>query len=577
MYDNPFYVEVIMKRYIYIGMVLLIFPFLYVDATSVSSIDMDIYIENDGDAVITETWDVNVDEGTEGYHPYYNLGNSTISDLSVSMDGQAFTTVYDWNIDGSFIEKAYKAGLYQASSDEVDICFGISSYGYHIYEIRYTISGFVAGLNDYDMVYWNLFPHNFSAQPNNVSVTIYSDFRYSGIELHGYGKYGAYNELRDGKIYIDSRGSVASDEYITILVKFPKGTFDTSNELDNNFNYYYDMAEEGAINYNDKPQTFIEKVVSVIINFFVTFFELFVMIIIVGFALIKSCDGKRYTYRFGKGGNKVKKDVNNFRDIPCNKDIYRAYWVAKNYNLTKKKEDFLGAILLKWLQNGNVKVEKIEKDRLFKDKIQSNIIFVKQPIDCNIYEIDLYNWMYEASLDGKLESGEFKKWCKKNYSKILKWFDDVLDFESKMLADEGKVSMSTVTKFKVLKFSYYDVDDSMMQEAEQMAGLRKFLKEFTLIKTREPIEVNLWNEYLMYAQIFGIADEVAKQFKKLYPEIMDDMNSMGYDYDDIVFIHMISYDGMRSANAAQSSANSHSSGGGGGGSFGGGGGGGGFR
>ena len=53
------------------------------------------------------------------------------------------------------------------------------------------------------------------------------------------------------------------------------------------------------------------------------------------------------------------------------------------------------------------------------------------------------------------------------------------------------------------------------------------------------------------------------------------MNSMGYDYSDILFIHMITYDGMKSANAAQSAA--HSSAGGGGGSFGGGGGGGGFR
>lgn len=565
-----------MKKYAFWGIVLLVFPFLYVDATSISSIDMDIFVERDGDAIVTETWDVYVDQGTEGYHPYYNLGNSIISDLKVSMDGRDFTTVYDWDIDNSFSEKAYKAGLYQASSDEVDVCFGISSYGYHIYEIQYTISGFVAGLNDYDMIYWNLFPYDFSAEPDNVNVTIYSDFLYSGIELHGYGKYGAYNELRDGKIYIDSMGSVSSDEYITILAKFPKGTFSTSNILDSDFNYYYDMAEKGAINYSDKPQSFISKVISAIINFFVTFLDLFIWVFIIGFALVKSCNGKNYKYRFGTVGNKVKKDVNNFRDIPCNKDIYRAYWVAKNYGLTKKKEDFLGTVLLKWLQNGNVRVEKIEKDGLLKNKVENNVIFIKCPVDANTYEVDLYNWMYEASNDGKLESGEFKKWCKKNYSKILKWFDDVIDFESKMLVNEGKVTMSTETKLKVLKFSYYDVDGSMMLEAEQMAGLKNFLREFTLIKEREPIEVNLWNEYLMYAQIFGIADEVAKQFKKLYPEIMDNMNSMGYDYDDVIFIHMISYDGMRSANAAQNSA-SHSSGGGGGGSFGGGGGGGGFR
>ena len=128
------------------------------------------------------------------------------------------------------------------------------------------------------------------------------------------------------------------------------------------------------------------------------------------------------------------------------------------------------------------------------------------------------------------------------------------------------------------------IDDSMMEEAEQMGGLKKFLKEFSVIKEREPIEVNLWQEYLMYAQIFGIADEVASQFKKLYPEIIQDMERVGYSYNDVVFIHSISSDGIKSANSARAKAESYSSGGGGfssggggGGSFGGGGGGGGFR
>ena len=124
----------------------------------------------------------------------------------------------------------------------------------------------------------------------------------------------------------------------------------------------------------------------------------------------------------------------------------------------------------------------------------------------------------------------------------------------------------------------------MMEEAEHMAGLKKFLKEFSMIDTREPIEVNLWNEYLMYAQIFGIAKEVADQFKKLYPEVIQDMERYGYTYSDIYFIHHITTDGMKSASVAKQRAESYSSGGGGfssggggGGSFGGGGGGGGFR
>ena len=79
----------------------------------------------------------------------------------------------------------------------------------------------------------------------------------------------------------------------------------------------------------------------------------------------------------------------------------------------------------------------------------------------------------------------------------------------------------------------------------------------------------------MYAQIFGIAEKVAEEFKELYPDYITEDS-----YSDFIFISNISHSGISSASSARSRANSYSSGGGGfssggggGGSFGGGGGG----
>ena len=97
---------------------------MVVDATSVSNIDMDIFVDTYGNATVVETWDANVTEGTEGYHPYYSLGNSVISNLEVSMDGKEYTTIDNWNINSSMYDKAYKAGIQVLQGTSGGCCSG---------------------------------------------------------------------------------------------------------------------------------------------------------------------------------------------------------------------------------------------------------------------------------------------------------------------------------------------------------------------------------------------------------------------------------------------------------------------
>ncbi len=570
-----------LKKYL-VFLLLLFIPFIKVNANSISKINMDIYIDNDGNATITETWDAYVNQGTEGYHPYFNIGNSTIEVLGASMDEIPYTVDSYWNIDRGLSEKAYKTGIYK-TGNEVDVCYGLTEYGTHTYEVKYKINKFVANLEDADMVYWTLIPYDFSVEPENVYIKIYSDFRYEDtLDVWGYGKYGAPCYVYDGYIEFTTDGNkLDKDEYLTILVKFPKDTFNKTNPLENNFNYYKDMAENGAKKYK---QNKIKDIIYIVIGMLFTFGPWILITVLV--TIFGKNSGQNYYNKctFGPAGNRVRKDIPNFREIPCNKDIFRAYWVAYHYNLDKKKENFLGAVLLKWIKNDNVRIEKIDKKGIFTTKSEANIIFNKRP-NSNEMEDKLYDWMFTASKDGKLEKNEFSSWCRSNYSKILKWFSDVLDYESKMLVNEGKAS-ETKSGF-LIQVTKYLVDDSMMEEAEKMAGLKNFFKEFTKINEKEPIEVKLWDEYLMFAQIFGMADEVAEQFKKLYPEVIEAMNSSNFDYSDLVFIRTLSNTGIQTAaakSAAVARASSYSgggggfsSGGGGGGSFGGGGGGGGFR
>ena len=551
--------------FIFILLLLIVCITKSVQANSIKQINMDIYVDETGNAHVTETWTCTADEGTEVYHPYYNLGNSQITDLKVSEGTTRYTSLEEWNTSGNFTSKSYKCGINKIS-DGVELCWGISKYGAHTYTAQYLISNFVSELKDSQMIYWTLIPHSFSEAIQDVKIKIHSDkYINDTIDVWGYGNYGGLAYVSEGAIYMDSDGTLDKNEYMTILVKFPLETFNCSNSLSNDFEHYFEMAQEGA-------EAYVEEDFSWIAGIFT-----FLVMAIPFFVAIASAKGAR-DFDFGPEGKKIPKKVDYYRDIPVNGDLYKAYYIAFNYGIMKNKTDLLGAILLKWLKEGIVEVTKIEKKGL-KKKDDTAIAFKQQTHNFeNARDTKLYNMLYEASKDGILEKKELEKWCRGKYSKILDWFDDILKDEKQVIIDEGLVT-NTSNNSKKKK---YVATTELKQIALELAGLKRYLKEYTLIKDREAMQVMLFEDYLIYAQLFGIAKEVAKEFKDLYPELIE--QSHYSSYDDILFIHYCSASGISSANSARAAAQSYSSGGGGfssggggGGSFGGGGGGGGFR
>ena len=209
-------------------------------------ITMDIYVDSDGNAEVTEEWKCNVTSGTECYHPYYNLGNSVISNLVVSNIKRNYTTMNSWNVSAPFNDKAYKCGINKVNNG-VELCWGISEYGANTYIIKYNISNFVTQLSDNQMIYWTLIPYDFSNDIGNATIKIYSDTYFKNtIDVWGYGNYGGLCYVNDGAIYMQTDGALDKSEYMTVLVKLPNHTFNTKNKLDNDFNYYYKMAEKGS-------------------------------------------------------------------------------------------------------------------------------------------------------------------------------------------------------------------------------------------------------------------------------------------------------------------------------------------
>ena len=478
-----------MKKIIF-TLVLFLVPSIIL-ANEIYNIDMNIYVDNNGTAHVTEEWTTNLIQGTEGYKPYYNLGESKISNFKVSMNGKEYTYNSDYNINASFNEKKYKNGFHYIDNG-VELCFGITNYGKNTYTLSYDISNFVVNTSDgYQMIYWTLFPYDYNPSPERVYIKIYSDFKYADtLDVWGYGKYGAPTYVYDGYIEMDSESTVYSSEYMTLLVKFPENTFTLNTTVDKTFDEYLNMANEGATTYKVQKKNFFQKLLSyipVLIGASIPFAIVFIA--------IRSSIVNGYGYKNNKVIN--KKETPLFRDIPCNKDIYYANTLTKLNNeiFTGYKEtNIFGAIILKWVKENKVKF--INQTKGVFNKETSSIDLTLNPTFDNVLEKELFDIMYEASGDGILETKELEKWNNKHYTKFFNLFERINKVEIEKLK-QGNHIYTRANKEECKRKNI--MDDTIYEESVKLYGLKKFLDEFSKIDTREVLEVHIWDEYLMFA------------------------------------------------------------------------------
>ena len=432
------------------------------------------------------------------------------------------------------------------------------------------LSNFVFNTDDSQVVYFTLLPKN-NINSFTVEVSSYYEFP-ENLDVWGYG-YKGYAYVENGKIKMSNEGSL-NNEYVVLLAKFPVGTFSTDALVDGyeNFDDVYNRAEEGTFDYDYNIKKDFMYYVKYIINFICNTLLTILPIGLVVFALISI-----YKSGYGYINNKKidKKNTPMFRDIPCNKDIYYANaLISLNKDVFKYKEsNILGAILLKWVRQDKIGF-KNETKGIF-NKETSIIDLTRNPVFDNDKEKRLFDMMYQASGDGMLESKELERWCRKHYEKFLNFFKSINNEEISKLKSSGHI-YKRINKEECKKKEV--MDDKIYEDSSRLYGLKLYLDKFSRMNTKEVMEVKLWDEYLMFAYLFGIADKVAKQFKNLYPEVIEEMQNANIDYNTLIFVNNISSSSVYAASSARSAAENYSSGGGGfssggggGGSFGGGG------
>ena len=62
-----------------------------------------------------------------------------------------------------------------------------------------------------------------------------------------------------------------------------------------------------------------------------------------------------------------------------------------------------------------------------------------------------------------------------------------------------------------------DLTPRGQQQRNELLGLKRYLLDFSLLAERDVKETFLWQEYMVYAALLGVAKQVMEQLRQLYP------------------------------------------------------------
>lgn len=539
-------------------------------ALELKNIDMNVQIQQNGSAHIEEKWIIDVDEGTEIYKIYNNMNESKITHLQVMDEkGNHYQNIGKWDSSMSKEKKNGKCGII-VDGDHYELCFGIGEYGLREYVFSYDISHFVKQYEG-DQGMNIAFLSDFSLKPNHVRICLSSPYRFSNdnSQIWSFGYEGDVF-FNNGQVVLETSSRLPSNGKMQLLMRIDDGTFTNASAVHKKFE---DVRKE-AFEHSDYEHRISKTTIILLIVGGLIFVIL--ILLIVGY-VIKS---HRIQYIFNDDQElKDKEDIDMFRDIPCQKDMFLFYYLAKKCGLINKEDNdgLIAAILLKWVKNGYIELNKTQKKVLFFNKEKSEFDIQTSISLENSLEQTLFDYIKRAAgRNQKLEEGELEEWFSNHYENMTQWFESVDDYIEQDLRKKGLLELGfTHIKYMGMTFDK-DVDSydvSIREEMEHIIGMKKFLEDMSLIHEKEVIEVKMWEEYLIFASILGIADTVEKQIGQVCPTF--DEKSRLHLSDTVYVAHSFARSSVSAMNIARTQGSGgHSSISGGGSSFSGGGGGG---
>ena len=495
-----------MRRFLFSAVAALLTAVAAIAANTVNEIRVTVTLAQDGSALFQEVWDVRAESGTEVYVAREDLREMQISDLAVTDEtGRSYIVLGRWDINASRREKEGKCGLVNTSHG-VEICWGIGEYGSHTYNVSYRISNVVTAYSDYDSFHFQVVPEGIAPRKAIVTVIAPQPLGEDNSRIWGFGFDGEIG-YDDGVVVARNNSRLGEYNSVIELIRFDKGIFEPRVTSEDSFDTVLDRAMEGA-DFSEKDDVFGKIFGILTALMFVTAFLLPL------FFNVSANARRKRKKLFGM----KDKDVPWNRDVPFEGDLIESFSVAEDLGFGDKNGNIASALIMRMIYKSVLWAQKdADENIILGFNCGEELTGDEWPDSAK----RLYRLLYTASgEDHILQPKEFSNWAGMNKQQFYNWSNEIGTDGRKRLNVDSLASRSVWGTS--LQYS-----DKGKEEARKLYGFRRFLQEFTLIGERSTPEVSLWQDYMVFGALFGIADKVGKELKEINPTMYEQLVPMG--------------------------------------------------
>lgn len=593
-----------------------------------NNLDFDVQINEDASMDVTETWDIDIEE-TNTLFKTFKTDSTKYSGIS-NVNVVEVTSGIENNFEkiNKLMYHVTKNCYYgmKNSDGDFEIAWGVgldNDSGTRRYKISYTVEDAIGKYSDYAELYWQFVGKDFEVDAREITGKIRLP---ANVEIKDDIKVWGHTEDLNGEIYATSLNTIEfeinkfrSGRYVEVRSLFPteliaySNRTKSSNILDEAIKQETKWANEANLRRERrenlrKGATVLFAVIDILLSY------IFLRKARGAFDKAKTTEEPHQTI-----------DVNYFREIPRkNATPSQAVYAYKKTVIPFSSQE-IGKVFSAILLDLSLK-KHIEFHQDAKKNITIRIL-EKNPDELNLSEKKVLDFIEIAvGQNREITAKELEKYMKHHPTKIETIKTDIENESQKELINNGLYSKEREkerTKYASASFGYVGVilflaifasiisfefipakfvligmavliftailniiavskvykklnpfTDKGFDESAMWKGLKKYMEDFSLLKEREVPELAIWEEFLVYATAFGIADKVLKQLKIVYKDIYQNMdtNSYSYMYFMMNTNFSSSFSDAISSSVASSYTSTLSSGSGSGGGFSGGGG-----